>query len=339
MKMIRASVIGGGSWGSAFALHLSRLKIRTRLWVREEEIHRRLQISRENKVFLPGFIFPPEVSFYQSLEEALDSAELIFIAVPSQFCREVFIQMAPYIGAGQCIVSLTKGIEEGSLKRMSEVAEEILLRTPRSQIAVISGPSFAREVAQAHPTAVVIAAREIEFAERVQHFISNINFRAYTSRDVVGVELAGALKNVIAIAAGALDSLHFGYNSAAALMTRGLAEIARLGTNMGAKKETFFGLAGIGDLVLTCTGKLSRNHHLGIELGKGKSLSEIMSGMKMIAEGIPTTVSAHELARKRGVELPICEAVYQVLYNNKSLFKAIQDLMSRALKAEHGGDG
>jgi len=334
VKTIKASVIGGGSWGSAFALHLSRLKIRTRLWVREEEIFRRLQITKENKVFLPGFIFPPEVSFYHDLEETLDSAGLIFIAVPSQFCREILTRMAPYVTSEQGIVSLTKGIEEGSLKRMSEIAEEVFPRVPRSQIAVLSGPSFAREVAQAHPTAVVVAAKELEFAEHVQRLISDISFRAYTSKDVLGVELAGALKNIIAIAAGALDSLHFGYNSVAALITRGLAEIARLGTKMGAKKDTFLGLAGIGDMVLTCTGKLSRNHHVGFALGKGKSLSEITSGMKMIAEGIPTTLSAHELAMKRDTEMPICEEVFQVLYKNKPLLNAIQDLMSRALKAE-----
>ncbi len=334
MRWTRASVIGAGSWGSAFALHLSRLKIKTRLWVREDEVFNRLEKTRENRAFLPGFVFPPEVTFYRDLAETLDTAEIVFVAVPSQFCREIYFKMAPHLSAGQGVVSLTKGIEEGSLKRMSELAEDILIKIPKSRIAVLSGPSFAREVAQAHPTAVVVASKEMEFAEQVQHLVSDVRFRSYASKDVVGVELAGALKNIIAIAAGGLDSLHFGYNSVAALMTRGLAEIARLGTNLGAKKETFFGLAGIGDLVLTCTGKLSRNHSVGVELGKGKSLSEIVTGTKMIAEGIPTTLSAHELAKARKVELPICEQVYQVLYKNKPLHKAIQDLMSRALKQE-----
>lgn len=334
MKRTGASVIGAGSWGSAFALHLSRLKIKTRLWVREEDVFKRLLKTGENKAFLPGFIFPSGVLFSRDMVEALASTEIVFVAVPSQFCREIYIQMAPHLSSSQGVVSLTKGIEEGSLKRMSELAEDILTGVPKSRIAVLSGPSFAREVAQAHPTAVVIASKEMEFAQQVQRLISNVRFRAYASKDVVGVELAGALKNIIAIAAGALDSLHFGYNSVAALMTRGLAEIARLGASLGARRETFFGLAGIGDLALTCTGKLSRNHSVGVELGKGKSLSEIVAGTKMIAEGIPTTLSAHELAREKGVELPICEQVYQVLYKNKPLHKAIQDLMSRALKQE-----
>ncbi len=334
MKATRAAVVGAGSWGSAFALHLSRLRIRPRLWVREDDVFTRLVRTRENKAFLPGFVFPPAVSFSRDLEETVASAEIVFVAVPSQFCREIYTQMAPHLSSGQGVVSLTKGIEEGTLKRMSELAEDILTPIAKSRIAVLSGPSFAREVAQAHPTAVVIAAREIEFAQRIQHLVSNVHFRAYASRDVIGVELAGALKNIIAIAAGALDSLHFGYNSVAALMTRGLAEISRLGMKVGARKETFFGLAGIGDLVLTCTGKLSRNHSVGVELGKGKSLSEIVTGTKMVAEGIPTTLSAHELAREKNVELPICEEVYQVLYKNKPLYGAIRDLMSRTLKQE-----
>ncbi len=334
MRWTRASVIGAGSWGSAFALHLSRLKIKTRLWVREDEVYNRLEKTRENRAFLPGFVFSPEVNFYRDLAEALDTAEIVFVAVPSQFCREIYIKMAPHLSFAQGVVSLTKGIEEGSLKRMSELAENILTNIPKSRIAVLSGPSFAREVAQAHPTAVVVASKQIEFAEQIQHLVSDVSFRSYASQDVVGVELAGALKNVIAIAAGVLDSLHFGYNSVAALVTRGLAEIARLGTDLGAKKETFFGLAGIGDLVLTCTGKLSRNHSVGVELGKGKSLSEIVTGTKMIAEGILTTLSVHELAKARKVELPICDQVYQVLYKNKPLHKAIQDLMSRALRQE-----
>jgi glycerol-3-phosphate dehydrogenase (NAD(P)+) len=331
---MKACVIGGGSWGSAFALHLGRLKIPTHLWIREESIYKGLKKEKENKVFLPGHIFPNIVSFYLGLQESLLSSEMIFIAVPAQFCRHIFAQIAPFLSSHQIIVSLTKGIEEGSLKRMSEVMEEVFSPFVIPPIAVLSGPSFSREVAEKHPTAVVVASKELALAKKIQQLVSNPYFRAYTSEDVIGVEISGALKNVIAIAAGVLDSLKFGHNSVAGLITRGIHEIARLGINLGAKKETFYGLAGMGDLVLTCTGKLSRNHYVGYELGKGKSLNSIISGMKMIAEGVPTTLSARELAKKRKVEMPICEQVYQVLYENKNPKKAIYDLMSRTLKDE-----
>jgi glycerol-3-phosphate dehydrogenase (NAD(P)+) len=230
---------------------------------------------------------------------------------------------------------MTKGIEEDSLKRMSEVMEEIFSPLFTPHIATLSGPSFAQEVVQNHPTAVVVASKDLKLAQKIQHLISSVSFRVYTSEDIVGVELGGALKNVIAIAAGILDSLQFGTNSFAALITRGLSEITRLGVKLGARRETFSGLAGIGDLVLTCTGKLSRNRYVGYELGKGKSLVEIVSSMKMVAEGITTTLSARQLAKREKVEMPICEQVFQVLYKGKKPKKAIQDLMSRKLKEEH----
>jgi len=329
---MKASIIGGGTWGSAFAVHLGRLDIETQLWIREQDIFEEAQKSRENKVFLPGVIFPPQVSFYNEFEGALRSTKIVFIAVPSKFCRKIYEKIAPFLSPDQIIVSLTKGIEENSLKRMSEIMEESFSPTPG--IAVLSGPSFAKEVIKEHPTAVVLASKDLELARKVQHSISSLYFRTYASKDIIGVELCGALKNVIAIAAGISNSLEFGHNSMAALITRGLAEISRLGLKLGAERQTFAGLAGMGDLVLTCTGELSRNRYIGVELGKGKSLDKITSEMKMIAEGITTTLSAHQLAARERIEMPICEKIYQVLYENKNPKPALQELLSRKLKDE-----
>lgn len=335
---MKASVIGGGTWGSAFALHLGRLNIKTRLWIREEDVYKETKRLRENRAFLPGLVFPSSVTFFHDGEEALESSEIVFIAVPSKFCRDIYTRLTPHLASKYLIVSLTKGIEEGTLKRMSEVMAEVFQPFFAPRVAVLSGPSFAREVALSHPTAVVLASRQEERAKKVQHLISSSTFRTYTSDDLIGVELAGAIKNVIAIAAGISDSLEFGSNSVAALVTRGIAEMAGLGLRMGARIETFAGLAGIGDLVLTCTGELSRNRYVGCELGKGKTLPEIVSSMKMVAEGITTTLSVRELAEREKVEMPICEQVYQVLYENKNPRKAFQKLMSRKLKSEFRAD-
>jgi glycerol-3-phosphate dehydrogenase (NAD(P)+) len=242
--------------------------------------------------------------------------------------------MRAHLAPGQGLVSLTKGIESSSLKTMSEIMEEVFATSPRCPIGVLSGPSFSREVAEQHPTALVLASRELAFFRRIQHKISSLTLRIYTSSDVIGVELAGALKNVIAIASGISDALSFGDNTRAALITRGMAEITRLGMACGAHKETFLGLAGIGDLFLTCTGKLSRNRYVGYELGSGRPLPEILSGLKMVAEGISTTLSARRMARRKRVEMPISEQVYQVLYKNKSPRQALNDLMSRKLRDE-----
>ncbi len=332
---MKAAVIGGGSWGTAFSLYLARQNIKTNLWVREKEIYEELVKTRINNVFLPGHRLPPDVFIFNQLEEAIDSAEIIFIAVPSKFCREIYKILAPNLSPKHIIVSLTKGIEDHSLKRMSEVMEETFLPYFEPRIAVLSGPSFAKEVAQGHPTAVVIASRNRSLAKKVQHLISSLTFRIYTSEDIIGVEVAGAVKNVIAIASGISDALRFGSNSVAALVTRGLAEMVRLGVSLGARKETFSGLAGIGDLVLTCTGRLSRNRYVGYELGRGKKLADIISRMTMVAEGVVSTLSVRQLALREGVELPICEQVYEVLYNNKDPRKALHDLMSRRLKNEY----
>lgn len=331
---MRACVIGGGSWGSAFALHLGRKNIDTRLWIREKDIYQNALRTRENTVFLPGTTFPSSVSFFNDVREAIELAEIVFIAVPSKFCRNIYQKIQPALTSKHILVSLTKGIEDGTLKRMSEVISDVLAPHFPPRIAVLSGPSFAKEVSAAHPTAVVVASKDLGLAKEVQHFVSGSYLRVYTSDDVLGVEIGGALKNVIAIAAGISDGLQFGDNSRAALITRGLAEIVRLGVKLGAKRDTFFGLAGVGDLVLTCTGQLSRNHYVGTEIGRGKRLAEIVSHMKMVAEGITTTLSGFQLAQREGVEMPIHEQSYLVLYKDKDPSTALQDLMARKLKNE-----
>lgn len=331
---MKACVIGGGSWGSAVALHLGRMNIDTHLWIREKDIFEDAIRFRENKTFLPGAKFPSSVSFFHDMEECLRSAGIVFVAVPSKFCRGIYIKIQPYLSSQHILVSLTKGIEDGTLKRMSEVMSEIFSPHFEPRIAVLSGPSFAKEVAVAHPTAVVVSSEDNAIAKEVQHFVSGSYLRAYTSEDVLGVEIAGALKNVVAIAAGISDGLQFGDNSRAALITRGLAEITRLGITLGAKRETFAGLTGVGDLVLTCTGQLSRNHYVGYEIGKGKQIAEIVSNMKMVAEGITTTLSGFRLAQRENVEMPIHEQSYLVLYKNKDPRTALQDLMARKLKNE-----
>lgn len=331
---MNVSVIGAGSWGSAFARYLGSIDLPTRLWIREEEVYQDALKTRQNSAFLPGFVFPAAVQFSN---DALDSAafgEVVFVAVPSQYCRAVYRKVAPVLRKDQVLVSLTKGFDTKTLMRMSQVMEEVFRGHARPRLAVLSGPSFAREVASGHPTALVVASRDAATARHIQGLVSSLTIRAYTTTDVAGVEVAGALKNVIAIAAGIADELKFGLNSRAALITRGLVEITNLGLALGARRETFSGLAGIGDLVLTCTGELSRNHRVGQELGKGRRLDEILAGMKMVAEGVHTTLAARRISRALGVEMPISEQIYQVLYRGKQPKNAVRELMSRGLKAE-----
>jgi len=332
--MKNASVVGGGSWGTAFAFHLAKIGLPVRLWIREPDICDEAVRTRQNRAFLPGRIFPPAASFHNDLAEAVAGAETVFLAVPSPYFRKVYAQAAEFLPPGIGVVSLTKGIEKQTLCRMSEIVAQTPLPAGQPRIGVLSGPSFAKETAEGHPTGLVMASTDRELAERIQASLSNERWRIYTSRDVVGVEIAGALKNIIAIAAGLSDAMSFGYNARAALMTRGLAEIARLGTALGAHRDTFSGLAGLGDLVLTCTGPLSRNRHVGLELGRGRKLADIVGEMNETAEGIPTTVSVRELARREGVDLPITEQVYQVLYRRKDARRALTDLMTRTLKDE-----
>lgn len=337
--MKNTCVVGGGSWGSAFAYHLAKIGLPVRLWIREPEIFEKAVRTRQNPVFLPGSIFPENASFHHDLKAALLGADTVFIAVPSVYFRKVYARVAEFLLPDTGVVSLTKGIEKRSLLRMSEIVAAAPLPSGRVRVGVLSGPSFSKETAEGHPTGLVMASTDSELARRVQTRLSNERWRIYTSRDVVGVEISGALKNIIAIAAGLSDAMNFGFNSRAALMTRGLAEIARLGTKLGARPETFAGLAGMGDLVLTCTGPLSRNRNVGLELGRGRRLAEIVSRMRETAEGIPTTVSARQLARRENVDLPITEQVYQVLYRRKDPRRALTDLMTRTLKDEHERSG
>lgn len=338
--MNNACVVGGGSWGSAFALHLAKAGLPVRLWIREKEIFEEAVRTRRNRVFLPGHSFPACASFHHDLKDAVLGAETVFLAVPSVHFRRIYSRVAPFLRSGAGVISLTKGLEKKTLLRMSEIiASYPLADGSAARIGVISGPSFSKETAEGHPTALVMASEDHDLGRRIQAALSNSTWRVYTSRDVVGVEIGGALKNIIAIAAGLSDGMSFGFNSRAALMTRGLAEIARLGTKLGARRETFAGLAGMGDLVLTCTGPLSRNRHVGLELGRGRPLAGIVGSMRETAEGLPTTLSARALARREKVDLPITEQVYLVLYRRKDPRRALTDLMSRTLKEEHERSG
>lgn len=332
--MVKFAVIGAGSWGSAMAYYLGRLGFPTKLWVREEEVLADLVQTRTNHTFLPGYEFPVTVSFHKTIAEALEGSEVIFVAVPSQFCRQVYQRMDEHLKKGQLIVSLTKGLEQKTFKTMTEVMEEVFDSGRKLKLAVLSGPSFAREVAAGHPTALVLASRDQITIKELQETISSRQLRIYTSTDVTGVELGGAVKNVMAIAAGISVGLGYGNNSRATLITRGLVEMTRLGLALGARKETFYGLAGLGDLVLTCTSEMSRNYRVGLELSRGKSLKQILSEMKMVAEGVRNTLTVHKLAHHKKIEMPICQQVYDVLYLGKPAHKALEELMSRSLKEE-----
>jgi len=333
-EMRRIGVIGAGSWGTTLANLLAEKGYGVDLWVRETEVYQQIQQDRINHIFLPEIPLVSALHPVRSFEEALSEKDLVLMVVPSHVFREVLGQIRPYLRPGMEIIAATKGIENDTLMTMSQVAESLLPAEATRLFPCLSGPSFAREVALMDPTAVTIACREVAHAERLQRVFSTPYFRVYVTKDVMGVQLGGALKNVIAIAAGASDGLRFGHNTRAALITRGLAEITRLGVAMGANPLTFAGLAGMGDLVLTCTGDLSRNRTVGLKIGMGMGLEEITGGMKMVAEGIKTTRSAYELAKKMEVEFPITEQVYQILYEGKRPKEAVKDLMTRELKME-----
>jgi glycerol-3-phosphate dehydrogenase (NAD(P)+) len=289
--------------------------------------------ARENVQFLPGHVFPPNLEATNDLEQALRGAAVVVAVTPSHTMRAVMTRAAPHLPADAPIVSATKGIENDTLMTMSEVLEEVV-PAARGRLAFLSGPSFAKEVARGVPTAVTVASRDAELARRVQALFSTPTFRVYTSDDVVGVELGGALKNVIAIAAGIVDGLEYGDNTRAALITRGLHEMARLAMKRGANPLTLAALAGMGDLVLTCTGELSRNRSVGVALGRGRKLEEILGEMKAVAEGVKTAKSVHDLATREGVEMPICEQVYRILYENRDPREAVAELMGRPPRGE-----
>ena len=328
------AVIGAGSWGTTLANLLAQKKYGVTLWCYETDLTERMQQKRINDIYLPDLVLAENLQFTSTLKEAVTDKKMLVFVAPSQVTRQVLEQASPHISPDTLIVSASKGIENNTLKLLSEVFEELLPATMHQQLVYLSGPSFAREVSQGMPTAVVAAGRDLGYAEKVQTIFSTEKFRVYTHTDVIGVELGGAMKNVIALAAGVADGLGFGYNSRAALITRGLAEMTRLGLKLGGKAETFAGLAGMGDLVLTCTGDLSRNRSVGIELGKGRKLDDILAGMAMIAEGVKTTLSAFQLARKLNVDVPIIEQMYQILYQDKDPRQAVSDLMLRDLKPE-----
>jgi len=328
---VRLAVVGGGSWGTALAAHLTRCGHAVGLWLRDPKAAAEIRDRGTNEAYLSGISLPPGIEATSELGHALGTAEAVFMAVPSTASRSVYREARAAIPRGAPLVSATKGIETDTLLRMSEVAAQEL---PGHPVAVLSGPSFAAEVAAEQPTAVVVASMEREVAEAMQRVLANRTFRAYSSDDVVGVELAGALKNVIAIAAGIVDGLGYGHNTVAALVTRGLAEITRLAVALGGRPDTLAGLAGLGDLVLTCTGSLSRNRRVGQALGRGESLAKAVAETRMVAEGIRTTQAAAVMAERAGVEMPIVQQMRGVLYEGKRPRQAVDELMLRSLKRE-----
>ncbi|MCB9541839.1 MAG: NAD(P)-dependent glycerol-3-phosphate dehydrogenase [Myxococcales bacterium] len=330
---MRSAVIGGGSWGTALAKVLCD-KGPVRLWARSAEVVEGINREHRNPRYQRDIELPEELVATPALDEALAGAELVCVVVPSHALRGVMKDAAPYMTPGVPIVSASKGIENESLQTMEEVLTEVLPRALWADLAFLSGPSFARETLLELATAVTVAARFHGVAEAVQAAFSTNYFRCYTTEDVTGVELGGALKNVVAIAAGAAHGLGLGHNSRSALLTRGLAEITRLAVARGANPLTLSGLAGMGDLVLTCTGELSRNRHVGVELGRGRTLDAILGEMKEVAEGVRTAKSAYRLGLREGVEMPITAAVYRVLYEAKSPRIAVGELMGRHLKRE-----
>ncbi|HYL84409.1 MAG TPA: NAD(P)H-dependent glycerol-3-phosphate dehydrogenase [Candidatus Angelobacter sp.] len=340
--MTKIAILGAGSWGTALSVVLSgaRTAHDISLWVNNAELAETLTRDRQNITYLPGVPLPGEIRFSHLLPEALKGAQIVVGVIPSTYAREVYSQALPNITPEMVFVSATKGLEPATHLRISTVVAQILARggdemqAASQKIAVLSGPSFAAEAARGQPTAVVLAAENAQLASRLQEEFSGPSFRLYTNDDVLGVELAGAMKNVIAIAAGACQGLGLGSNPLAALITRGLAEMTRLAVALGARRETLSGLAGLGDLVLTCTGALSRNRHVGIELGKGQGLPEILAGMRMVAEGVDTAAPLLALAREHGIELPITEQVDAILHRGKAPKEAIREIMDRPLKRE-----
>ncbi len=333
--MSELAIVGAGSWGTALAIVLAPKYARVRLWVNEADLAARMRVSRQNDVFLPGFSLPGNVVLTTDLADALPGAEVVLGVMPSRYARQVYADVLPLLTPDMTIVSATKGLEKGTLLRMTEVIREVIGKRFAPRVAALSGPSFAREVAAGEPTAVVIASEDLQLAKAIQHAFSGPAFRLYTNTDPIGVEIGAALKNVIAIAAGVCHGLGFGHNAVAALVTRGLAELRRLACAMGGNPLTMAGLAGLGDLVLTCTGDLSRNRQVGIELAKGRTAGEIVASMTMVAEGVDTTAAAVELAQRFKVDLPITAQMDLILRGLRSPRSAIRELMERTLKDEH----
>lgn len=332
MSHIQVAVLGSGSWGTALAYHLAQTHRQVHLWARRAEQAAAIAAQGENEAYLPGFALPKNVTATSDLETALHEAELVLSVVPTHGLRGVWNAAVPFLPKSSVVLSCTKGIENASLLLVSQMLEGLL---PAAQpTAFLTGPSFAREVAAGMPTAVTVASQDPSTAHRVQHWLRADAFRVYTTEDVLGAELGGALKNVIAIATGISDGLGFGHNARAAIITRGLAEMTRLATRMGGHPMTMAGLAGVGDLVLTCTGDLSRNRRVGLALGKGQTLNDILDGMNMVAEGVRTAKSAADLAQREGVEMPITQSMVEILYHEKDPRSAVAELMSRKARPE-----
>ncbi len=333
----RIGVVGAGSWGTALAKLLADKGFALDLWVFEPEVREQIEQDRENKVFLPGFKLPENLTPTNDLERAVKDKDLVLVVVPSHCMRTVAGQMTDFINGDTIVVTASKGIENKTHQTMTGILDEVLEKIPQGQLAVLSGPSFAKEVANHVPTVVASASVDAGTARFVQEVFSCPSFRVYVNDDPVGTQIGGAMKNVLAIAAGICDGMEMGLNPRAALITRGLTEMNRLGTKMGADPLTLSGLAGVGDLLLTCTGALSRNYTLGIQIGQGKKLEEIISEMRMVAEGVKTTRSVYNLSRKLGVDLPICNEVYHVLFEDYAVEETVQRLMNRSLKHELDG--
>ncbi len=328
------AIVGAGGWGTALAITMARAGRDVRLWVYEPDLAVAMTDTRDNSIYLPGVHIPESVRISNSMGDVVQGCPVVLVAVPSNFFRAVSQQLLPAADPAAIFISAAKGIEDTTLMRMSEVLEDVANPAAKPQVAVLSGPTFAPEVARGEPTALVIASPDAGLRVCLQEQLSTPRFRLYTNADRTGVELGGAVKNIIAIAAGVADGLGLGSNAMAALVTRGLAEITRLVVACGGRRETMAGLAGLGDLVLTSYGGLSRNRHVGFELGRGRKIDEITAGMRAIAEGIRTTKPTVELAARLGIEMPIVEKMYAVLYEGLRPQEALTDLMERKLKEE-----
>ncbi|MDF0645492.1 MAG: NAD(P)-dependent glycerol-3-phosphate dehydrogenase [Nitrospira sp.] len=336
MPITRIGIVGAGAWGTALAKHLAEKGLLVRLWAYEREVVESIHTSRENRLFLPGVILPRSLVVTHILGEAVQNCDGVLFVVPSHVARSVLREMAPLLSTDLPIISATKGVEEDSLQLISQIMDDVLPRHLRDRILVLSGPSFAAEVSEGQPTALCLAGRDGELVSAFQAACMTPALRIYADSDLIGVQLGGALKNVMALAAGVVDGLGLGHNTRAALITRGLAEMVRLGTAMGADPRTFYGLSGVGDLVLTCTGTLSRNHTVGVRLGRGEKLETVLSGMQAVAEGVRTARAALGLARRARVEMPIVQEINAVLFEGKSCRRAVTDLMERGAKPEKG---
>src|SRR6185437_2661152 len=332
----KIGVIGAGAWGTALAKHLAEKGLEVRLWAYEHDVVNAINSSHENPIFLKGVSLPPGLTATSSLGEAVTNRDAVLFAVPSHLTRSVLHQLALSIAGPLPFVCATKGIEENTAKLMTHVMEDELPPSMHRSLMVLSGPSFASEFSAGKPTAVCLAGTDEQLVRRFQQALMTHAFRVYADTDVIGVQLGGALKNVMALAAGVIDGLGLGLNARAALITRGLAESIRLGVAMGADSRTFYGLSGVGDLVLTCTGALSRNQSVGVRLGRGEKLQTILAGMQAVAEGVRTARAALTLARHYQVDMPIIQEINAVLYDDKSCLKSVRDLMERDAKPEKG---